>query len=110
MNSEEYAEKLKDPMWQKVRGFMLWRDSYTCQKCGAKQEWGYELHVHHKRYIAGREPWQYGTDDLTTLCKQCHCKEHGIKYEQKVPWVHVSVPMVAFIKRLEAAMNSEGKS
>jgi len=80
MTSEEYAEKLNHPMWHKVRAFMLMRDDYTCQHCGAKREWGYKLHVHHKRYISGREPCEYGTDDLTTLCEQCHCKEHGIEY------------------------------
>ncbi len=101
MNSEEYAEKLKDPMWQKVRGFMLWRDNYTCQKCGAKQEWGYELHVHHKRYIAGREPWQYGTADLTTLCKQCHCKEHGIKHGPVGSLRHISEFLRQAVERIE---------
>lgn len=77
MNKAEYAEKLKDPMWEKARKLILFRDEYTCQDCGGKREWGYELHVHHKQYINGREPWQYSSQDLITLCRRCHEKIHG---------------------------------
>jgi hypothetical protein len=34
------------------------------------------LQVHHKRYIEGRELWDYNDNDLITLCKQCHTSLH----------------------------------
>lgn len=35
------------------------------------------LQVHHKRYVNGREGWDYGGDDLVTLCRQCHGDLHA---------------------------------
>ena len=34
------------------------------------------LQVHHKRYINGRENWDYENEDLITLCKKCHFNFH----------------------------------
>lgn len=34
------------------------------------------LHVHHKRYILERLPWEYGGKDLITMCDECHWKFH----------------------------------
>ena len=34
------------------------------------------LAVHHKRYIVGRNAWEYDDDDLVTLCQDCHSKVH----------------------------------
>jgi len=33
------------------------------------------LHVHHKYYRRGLEPWEYPSSALITLCLDCH-KEH----------------------------------
>lgn len=30
------------------------------------------LVVHHRRYIAGKEPWDYPDGSLVTLCEECH--------------------------------------
>ena len=38
-----------------------------------------QLHVHHKRYIKGRDLWDYPDDDLQALCKPCHEDEHFYK-------------------------------
>ncbi|MBK6482221.1 MAG: hypothetical protein IPG01_03595 [Chitinophagaceae bacterium] len=74
------------------------------------------LQVHHKRYIQGRDLWDYNDSDLITLCKECHKAFHqqyeiplydlngnlinSIKYESKdndhlrkhdfKPWVFVN--------------------
>jgi len=64
-----YAEKLKDPRWQKMRLKILERDEWTCQICGNKEE---TLHVHHKRYLRGKEPWDCPDIFLSTLCAPCH--------------------------------------
>ena len=34
------------------------------------------MQAHHKRYINGREQWDYDDDDLITLCKNCHTNLH----------------------------------
>lgn len=62
-----YAEKLKDPRWQKKRLEILQRDGFSCQFCGDTET---ELHVHHKEYSG--EPWEADNDNLQTLCKHCH--------------------------------------
>ena len=67
-----YKEKLQDPRWKKKRDIIFKRDSYICQKCGAKTS----LQVHHKKYKWGRDPWNYPNKQLVTLCSSCHKKEH----------------------------------
>lgn len=58
-----------------VRQYVLWRDSYTCQCCGAhatkKKE--VRLHVHHleSRKTGGNAP-----GNQITLCEDCHKKFH----------------------------------
>lgn len=64
-----YAEKLKDPRWQKKRLEILQRDSFTCQLCSDTTT---ELHIHHKEYDFGLEPWEYEDSVLVALCKHCH--------------------------------------
>ena len=64
-----YAEKFKDPRWQKKRLKILERDEFTCQICYDKET---TLHVHHRYYIRGAEPWDYPDDALVTLCENCH--------------------------------------
>lgn len=66
---KSYSEQLKDPRWQKRRLEILSRDEFACKKCGDTDS---QLHVHHKRYINGHEPWQYDDFDLITLCVLCH--------------------------------------
>jgi 5-methylcytosine-specific restriction endonuclease McrA len=35
-----------------------------------------DLHVHHKYYQKGRNPWEYPNEALTTLCWHCHEELH----------------------------------
>lgn len=67
--SSAYAQKLKDPRWQRKRLEIMQRDDYACQLCGDTEE---TLHVHHKRYVWGNDPWDYPADMLVTLCVTCH--------------------------------------
>ena len=58
-----------------VRQYVLWRDGYTCQCCGAhttKKKEG-RLHVHHleSRKTGGNAP-----SNLIILCDSCHEKFH----------------------------------
>lgn len=69
-----YAEKLKDPRWQRKRLEILQRDDFTCRACGSRDN---TLHVHHIRYFRGRNPWDYKEFYLVTLCEGCHEAEEA---------------------------------
>jgi hypothetical protein len=71
-----YYEKLKDPRWQKKRLEVLSHYEFTCQSCFDDQQ---TLHVHHKEYFKGREPWEYDLRQLTVLCESCHEATHDSK-------------------------------
>jgi len=68
----EYAEKLKDPRWQKIRLQVFERDEWNCQCCHSEDD---TLVVHHQYYEYGKEPWDYPLDSFITLCQECHEKE-----------------------------------
>ena len=67
-----------------VRQYVLWRDGYTCQCCGAHPtaKKSVKLHVHHleSRKVGGDAP-----DNQVTLCETCHNSFHGglVKFEKK---------------------------
>lgn len=79
-DKKTYAEKLRDPRWQKMRLEILQRDNWTCQKCKDKET---ELQIHHKYYIGWKDPWDCDPKTLITLCKDCHEEEEGCKDLQK---------------------------
>lgn len=66
---KNYAQKLRDPRWQKKRLEILSRDNFTCQQCGENST---TQHVHHVSYIADAEPWDYDNENFVTLCEGCH--------------------------------------
>ena len=67
-----YSEKLKDPRWQRKRLEIMQRDKFTCQRCYDSET---TLHVHHRNYTYGKEPWEYESNELVTLCSECHENE-----------------------------------
>lgn len=75
-----YAEKLKDPRWQKKRLEILQRDDFTCQVCFDNTN---TLHVHHLSYEKGIEPWEYPGCSLITLCASCHEDNHKKKRDYR---------------------------
>lgn len=64
-----YFELFKDPRWQRKRLEVLSRDEWTCQRCFSVDK---ELQVHHWYYQWGLDPWEYDSDTLQALCKDCH--------------------------------------
>ena len=72
---KEYAEKLKDPRWQKKRLKILERDNWCCQNCFDTQS---TLAVHHVRYVIGLDPWEYPDTLLISLCETCHTLEYEL--------------------------------
>lgn len=71
--SKSYFEKLKDPRWQKKRLEVLDYYCWACESCGDSEN---TLHVHHKQYFKGREPWEYEVKQLAVLCESCHKSKH----------------------------------
>jgi len=74
--SKTYSEKLKDPRWQKLRLTVFKRDNFQCQDCGDDTK---TLHVHHKHYEFGKDPWDYPLKSLETRCWKCHEERHNLK-------------------------------
>jgi hypothetical protein len=68
-----YAEKLRDPRWQRVRLEKQAAVGWRCEICG---DGSTMLSVHHKRYVKGRAPWEYPTHELAVLCQPCHEEKH----------------------------------
>lgn len=71
--SMTYQQKLRHPLWQKKRLEALNMAGWKCQRCEAVNK---PLHVHHKIYRKGLDPWEYTFQELESLCEQCHTKEH----------------------------------
>ncbi len=64
-----YWKKLQDPRWQRKRLEVLSRDGFKCVECGNEK---LQLQVHHRWYCSGRDPWEYPSVALKTLCEDCH--------------------------------------
>lgn len=75
-----YAEKLKDPRWQKKRLEVMQRDNFECRDCGDKKK---TLHVHHCFYEKG-DPWDTDSVFLLTLCSKCHERRQPVENEAKL--------------------------
>ncbi len=81
-----YGEKLKDPRWQKMRLEVMQRDGFKCANCNSAEN---TLHVHHKFYVYGNEPWEYELVDLLTLCEICHEDEEFCKHDFNITVKHL---------------------
>ena len=73
---KSYSEQLRDPRWQKKRLEVLNASGWKCSLCGTSTE---TLHVHHKIYLTGRDPWEYEAGQLAVLCESCHDEVHEFR-------------------------------
>ena len=94
MGNSSYAEKLKDPRWQKKRLEILERDKWTCKFCGDAEE---TLHVHHLFYMPKIEPWDIPDGFLLTLCESCHLNTNK---EEHAPSDVILESLNIFLKEL----------
>jgi len=69
------------------RAKVLWRDNYTCQHCGTKEE----LNAHHivQKIDGGTNTPKNGI----TLCQKCHDELHSGKWELKFSPANFKYPM-----------------
>jgi hypothetical protein len=93
MDKKTYADKLRNPLWQKKRLEIFNRDEWTCKKCGAKDK---TLIVHHLEYRFACEPWDYPDECLTTYCDDCHKIDHLLIPELKYSDDFVLCPFCGF--------------
>lgn len=91
-----YREKLLDPRWQRLRLEKLQDQDFACEACGDTKT---TLHVHHPKYIKGREPWEYSLAELEVLCADCHAEHHdreqAIAEVVRSPFVHDMLSLAA---------------
>lgn len=76
MAKPTYRDLLLDPRWQKMRLKKLEAAEWRCEQCYCEET---TLSVHHKRYVKGRQPWEYPEHELVVLCQPCHQAEHEAK-------------------------------
>lgn len=95
---QTYFEKLKDPRWQKKRLECLDAAGWSCEMCGDDES---TLHVHHKQYFKGREPWDYERGQLAVLCEACHSAQHESEDELQV--IASFAPIVGPLDRFAVA-------
>jgi hypothetical protein len=73
-----YAQKLKDPRWQRLRLKAMERDGFKCMCCGATDK---TLNVNHLEYVG--EPWECDLDKLETLCEPCHRRRRKLEIKMR---------------------------
>jgi hypothetical protein len=69
--AESYYDLLKRPEWQEKRLRIMERDGFKCTGYYCEGGKG-QLHVHHRFYRKGVNPWDYPDGTLETLCEACH--------------------------------------
>lgn len=82
--AREFAKKFyKSRQWQRAREYVLKRDRYLCVKCGNPAE-----EVHHKEHLnesnINDPEIALNPDNLQSLCKDCHFREHAQKRDEAV--------------------------
>jgi len=71
--------------WTVARRKKVKEDDYTCAKCGFRSEEPYALEVHHivdKKHFKTEEEANQ-SNNLETLCRDCHWKHHGKSSQNK---------------------------
>lgn len=99
MSKDKFIDQYKDPRWQKKRLEILQRDKFTCRSCTDNTT---TLHVHHLKYNEHSLIWEYGNEDLITLCETCHEAWH---YLNKHPTIGFET--FYFITQLDSKLEYE---
>jgi len=72
----------KSGVWKNKREQILKRDNFECQRCKRNGEFSKAKVVHHIKHLDEFPELALDDDNLESLCKQCHNKEHPEKYEK----------------------------
>lgn len=68
-----FNDQYKDPRWHERRKEIYRRDKWHCRACNKTN---IALDVHHLYYEMGLKIWEYESEALVTLCRDCHAKIH----------------------------------
>lgn len=105
-----YAERLKDPRWQRRRLEVMNRDGFACRFCGDAET---TLNVHHKYYLPKYMPWDYPAESCITLCRCCHEKatreigDFDVIFKCMVPPLELGIIALNFGAALLSGMPKE---
>ena len=75
----EYQRYRKTRHWKQLRASVFERDGHKCTRCGSEKR----LQAHHKFYRRRFE--DSVLDDLITLCRKHHAKQHNVSIEPPKP-------------------------
>src|SRR3990167_10726327 len=64
-------------IWKEKIKEILKRDGYTCQDCGYKKQSDKKLVIHHIKTWAEYPNLRFESNNLITLCEECHWKRHS---------------------------------
>ena len=93
MTKNEYKKLLESDYWRGYSYAIIKERNWTCEQCGKYIPYARnEFNVHHKQYINDRKPWQYDSDLLQVLCKECHAKAHN-KYVSSINYDELAYPV-----------------
>lgn len=65
--------------WRKKREMILRRDNYLCVHCKRYGRLTKRTEVHHILHVDEFPELRFDNDNLVSLCKRCHNKEHPEK-------------------------------
>lgn len=103
-----YAEKLRDPRWQKKRLEVMELDEWKCQRCASG---GQTLNVHHVIYKKATDPWDYPNHLLVTLCEECHKNAEDERLKEWCGIIRVSqINGAVLMSALKCLMNASRDS
>lgn len=71
----QHDEELSSVQWKEKREEVFDKYGKQCVECGSRKN----IEVHHLVYRNGKHLWEYSTDELVPLCRECHCKVHKNK-------------------------------
>jgi 5-methylcytosine-specific restriction endonuclease McrA len=94
-----YADKLKDPRWQRKRLQIFERDNWRCLECTNESK---QLQIHHIVYLK-RDPWDYPDHLLQTFCEPCH-KERQELTDKIVNAVKMAIAPVPTVRLIPTAL------
>lgn len=69
--------------WERKRKMILRRDGYLCQLCKRYGRMKEADTVHHIKHVDEYPELAYESDNLISICKKCHNKEHPEKATRK---------------------------
>lgn len=79
-HSPERQSKYARSAWKELAKTILKRDNYKCQNCKITHKQNNKLVVHHIKEWSRYPRLRFKTNNLITLCENCHKLEHKKRY------------------------------